>query len=102
RGAKERRKGLILLPSVARSHRALHLRCGATRCARSATAPRELSARSKTSGGNRAGGQAIVAPRIAGGMTASLPTYRRIRKRRARPLKAADKTASCRNERRLW
>src|SRR5262249_34470716 len=55
----------------------------------------------KTSGRNRTGGHAIVAPRIAGGMTASLPTYRRIRKRRARPLKAAAKTASCRNERSL-
>src|SRR5262249_57939560 len=37
---------------------------------------------------NRTGGQAIVAPRIAGGKTASLPIYRRIQREKRRPLES--------------
>src|SRR5262245_9615713 len=52
-------------------------------------------------GRNRTGGQAIVAPRIAGenSIAANLPPHSDGKVGR---LKAADKTASCRNERSLW
>jgi len=51
---------------------------------------------------NRTGGQAIVAPRIAGkdSIAANLPPHSDGKASAAQ--KAADKTASCRNERRPW
>jgi hypothetical protein len=48
------------------------------------------------------GGPAIVGTRIAGDMAGSLPIYCRIRNGKRRPLKAAEKTTSRRNERRQW
>jgi len=53
-------------------------------------------------GRNRTGGQAIVAPRIAGGRQHRCQSTAAFRRESIGRLKAADKTASCRNERSLW
>src|SRR5262245_28156370 len=53
-------------------------------------------------GRNRTGGQAIVAPRIAGGKQHCCQSTAAFRRESIGRLKAADKTASCRNERSLW
>src|SRR5262245_31705984 len=92
--------GSVQIRAKARNDSRARRRETATRRNRKADTPLKRSSRGMTPEPNPA--QAIVAPKIAGGVTASLPFYRPIQKRRHRPLKSDRRNGSCCNARRPW